>query len=214
MQQREYAKNGFVRGLNYVLSAWLIIVLSVVCSALLIFLSLSLRDRIARNKLLFATDQIKKLVPTVTSVKEETIAEKEVFRTQDKDGKLMGWAVKAQGKAWGEIEILIVLNPEAEMLLGIGVLTADRETPGLGSHIKSDDFCKRFVSTEVKPMRTGKLFVASKLEPKENEIKALTGATISSRGVCDTINDALTPKLIAALKQASAHASVQKETPK
>jgi Na+-transporting NADH:ubiquinone oxidoreductase subunit NqrC len=61
-------------------------------------------------------------------------------------------------------------------------------------------------------MYTGTPLKAVKGEAKANEIKAITGATVSSKGVCDSINKVLTKDLIEALAKKSTQNSTEIES--
>ncbi|WP_461246625.1 FMN-binding protein [Treponema sp. R6D11] len=66
---------------------------------------------------------------------------------------------------------------------GVKVISQS-ETPGLGANVTSKSFLDQFV------LKTLTIAV-SKTTPKENEIKAITGATITSRSITEGVNDAL-----------------------
>ena len=120
---------------------------------------------------------------TVTVDGESTI-----FYIGKKDGKITGVACETSGEGYaGMISIMVGINPEAA-ITGIEILS-NQETPGLGTRIKGDTFRKQF---------TGKSFTNSKLVKGElavskdgGDITAITGATISSRGVTMAVNNAL-----------------------
>lgn len=204
--------NPIKRGLKYLASAWLIIVLGAACCALLIALSLGFKPKIDANQLKKVQTDIEKLVPGTSKVQADTVCNTQVYRVQGKDGKTLAWGVKTLGAAWGPVELLIVLDASAESLMGLSVLAANNETPGLGDAIKKPDFQAQFVSSETRPMYTGTPLKAVKGEAKANEIKAITGATVSSKGVCDSINKVLTKDLIEALKKKSTQNTTEIES--
>lgn len=196
--------NPINRGIKYLTSAWLIIVLGAACCALLIALDLGFKQQIADNQLRKVQTGIEKLVPGTAKVEASIVCNTQVYQVRGKDGKTLAWGVKTLGAAWGPVELLIVLDANAESLMGLSVLAANAETPGLGDGIKKPDFLAQFVSSEARPMYPATPFTAIKVgAPKANEIKALTGATVSSKGVCDSINKALTKDLLEALNKKS-----------
>lgn len=199
MQPKPSSPNPLIRAINYILDAWLIIALTSVCAGLLIFMSIGLQPRIDANQLELTSEKLRSVLPGA-SVREILTLEGSQVLKAVRDEQHVGWGIKARGKGWGDMEILIVLDPKAETLLGIGVLDSAKETPGLGSKINDESFTKQFTSTPEKPMRAGMKITAEKGTPSANQIKAVTGATITSRGVTDTINQTLTPALLAALK--------------
>lgn len=100
-----------------------------------------------------------------------------------KDGKLWAVAFEEKGKGFGgEIGVIVGIDVETNRLLGIGITTM-KETPGLGARIKEKSFRNGFdglsVNDDVKVQADG------------GQVDAVSGATISSRGVCDAVNKAL-----------------------
>lgn len=88
------------------------------------------------------------------------------------------------GKGFADaIGLMVAVNVETDKLAGIAV-TTHKETPGLGAQAKEDPaFAAQFVGLPVdKPIKVTK---------DGGSISALSGATITSRGVCDAATDAL-----------------------
>ncbi len=113
----------------------------------------------------------------------------------------IGWVIKASGKGFADkIELLIGTDESVESITGLAILE-HKETPGLGNEIEE-------MGTEAKhgflwpffhwgPRADRPLVVVTGASPKmddqgsENRIQAVSGATISSRSVCDIINETL-----------------------
>ncbi len=100
------------------------------------------------------------------------------------DGKMAGHVVKADGQGYADkIELLIGLDAEGKSITGLFVLD-QKETPGLGAKILEDDWRGQF-----KEKSTAKsLSVVKGGGAKEDEIDAISGATISSRSVTGIVN--------------------------
>lgn len=84
---------------------------------------------------------------------------------------------------WSVIELLITIDPEREQILSLKVLKQG-ETPGLGARIKEEAFLESFNGKRIRPQ--------IHLMPQareENEIDAITGATVTSRAVEKIINN-------------------------
>lgn len=101
------------------------------------------------------------------------------------DGEPKGLALEASsGKGYkGEIGLIVAVDVKSDKIMGIGV-TTHNETPGLGAKAKSDPkFAEKFkglsTSGPVKVTKDG------------GSINAISGATITSRAVCDAVTDAL-----------------------
>ena len=98
------------------------------------------------------------------------------------DGKANAVAYETFGKGFGgDVGIMIGVNVETDELLGIGV-TTHSETPGLGSRAKDDPS----FGAQFKGMSISKPF---KVKPDGGEVDALSGATVTSRGVCAGVTD-------------------------
>jgi electron transport complex protein RnfG len=100
---------------------------------------------------------------------------------------LAGWVAKTAGQGYADkIEMLVGFDPLVREITGIFVLE-QKETPGLGNKIVTEEWRRQFAA---KP--TDKPLAAVKGKAKaDNEIDAITGATISAKAVTDIINTAV-----------------------
>lgn len=102
----------------------------------------------------------------------------------DDAGALVGAAVTAGEPGFSDIITLIFgIDPTTGTLLGMKIL-GHKETPGLGDKIERPAFMGQFGGVET-PLRGVKGAPAA-----PNEVQTITGATISSRTVVNTINRA------------------------
>lgn len=175
---------------NIILTAWLVLLLGVTFGSGLAGVELWLRPKIEQNKLNETLSQIPNLVKGAVkgAPDEKAIPGRRVFRALDASGNLRGWVVLGKGQGFGDaIEVLIGLDRSAKKLTGLFIL-AQNETPGLGNYISGDKFTKQFRKLSVGA--GGNKLVASQKPPQyaKGQIKAVTGATISSRAVCNIIN--------------------------
>lgn len=109
----------------------------------------------------------------------------QIFRGKDKNGDVMGYAFIAAGPGFqGIIQMMVGLNIEKTNLTGMKVLEQS-ETPGLGDKIRADFFLDQFKGLQIKPRIE---YLKNKKPEKPYQIKAITGATISSKAVVRTIN--------------------------
>ncbi|HHH75580.1 MAG TPA: FMN-binding protein, partial [Phycisphaerae bacterium] len=105
-----------------------------------------------------------------------------VAKALDKDGRVVGYVIIASGDGFADkIELIIGLNPTLDEIKGIYVLS-QKETPELGNKIVESDFRDQFRDMSVAAP------VSASKKPKDNQIEAITGATISSTAVCNIIN--------------------------
>lgn len=111
-----------------------------------------------------------------------------VYGGYDDDGQFIGYAVPAAGPGFQDtIAILYGYKPAEQLVVGMEVLES-RETPGLGDKIYKDmDFVGEFKSLSIEPE-----IVAVKKGTKtaDNQVDAITGATISAKAVVRIINEA------------------------
>ncbi|MCU7938187.1 MAG: RnfABCDGE type electron transport complex subunit G [gamma proteobacterium symbiont of Bathyaustriella thionipta] len=121
-------------------------------------------------------------------VKSDGMDDEMIFAGYDKDAKFIGYAI--QGKAPGfqdTVHILYGYLSSNSNITGMAVLES-RETPGLGDKIFKDmDFVSEFINL---PMHKDIKAVKKGTKTQENEIDAITGATISSKIVVKIINQA------------------------
>lgn len=98
------------------------------------------------------------------------------------DGKANVVALEAFGKGFGgDIGVMIAVNVENDEIVGIGV-TTHSETPGVGSKVKTDPS----LSEQFKGLPIKEPF---KVKAEGGQIDAISGATVSSRGVCGAVVD-------------------------
>ncbi len=100
------------------------------------------------------------------------------------DGRVKAIAFETYGKGFeGNIGLMVGVDIETRSLIGVGV-TTHSETPGVGSKAKTDPkFAAQFKDL---PVAEG-----FKVKPDGGVIDALSGATITSRGVCLAATDAV-----------------------
>ena len=109
-----------------------------------------------------------------------------------KHGKSVGAAFTSESEGYsGFITIMMGVDLEGK-LTGIEILK-HAGTPGLGANITTASFKKQFVGKFRAGSPEDKLeAVKDRKATKHWEIEALTGATVSSRGVVQALNDGLT----------------------
>ncbi|MFT7520180.1 MAG: electron transport complex protein RnfG [Kiritimatiellia bacterium] len=113
-----------------------------------------------------------------------------VYAGLDDANHLVGFAVPAEGPGFQDIiELIYGYDPVSKRIVGMRVLES-RETPGLGDKIIKDN---RFVSgfDALAPDPSVKL-VSNGAKAADNEVDAISGATISSRAVVKIVNDSHT----------------------
>lgn len=193
---------------NYIIQAWLCILLALLFGASLAGVQAALGPVISENKvnetkekvpeLLLGDDAVQSAEPLDISVHTVKVTKKDatkiytVYEAKFADGTPAGWVTKVAGQGYADrIELLLGLAPQAERITGLFILD-QKETPGLGNRIIEQkwrqQFSKKGTETTLKVVKGG--------GKSPEEIDAVTGATISSNSVVSIIN-----KAIADLKQ-------------
>ncbi len=126
------------------------------------------------------------------------------------DDKTDTVAFESYGKGFGgDIGLMVGVNLNTDKILGVGVTTLS-ETPGVGSRAKTDpDFVAQFAGRP--------LMETFKVKADGGQVDALSGATVTSRGVAAGMTEAgliykrLKPKIEEKLKNFSTKAVKTKQ---
>ena len=160
--------------------------ISAVCGFGLAAISALTKERIIEQKLLNVEGPtVKKIMAGSTNdlIKDR----KEIVINKHKYivfiGKKNGvpWALAYQAESngfGGEMSVMIGFNLSNDTLSGIGI-TSHKETPGVGARVTEDSFTTRF-----KGRGLNETF---KIKADSGVIDAVTGATVSSKGVCSAV---------------------------
>jgi electron transport complex protein RnfG len=100
--------------------------------------------------------------------------------------EIAGYAIKVAPRGYsGPVEIMVGISADGKVT-GIKILS-HTETPGLGANAPKAEFSGQYKD---KPINN-KLEVVKVAPSKENQIQAITGATITSKAVTLGVNDAI-----------------------
>lgn len=100
----------------------------------------------------------------------------------EKDGKTVGYTVNVAPKGYGgTIEMMVGINSDMTVS-GVKILSMS-ETPGLGAKAQNEDFISQYKGKN-------KNLTLKKSQAGENEINAISGATVTSTAVTDGVNEA------------------------
>ena len=101
----------------------------------------------------------------------------------DEKGNVIGYVFTSSSKGYGgEIRVMTGIGADGKVT-GMEILAIE-ETAGLGMNAKKEDFRKQYVGNDG-------AFAVVKSDAGENQIQALTGATITSQAVTDAVNVAV-----------------------
>ena len=164
----------------------------------------------ARQKLLSADKYIDLMTDPERKLSEDQIKQlKEgkvdsLVKAMDK-GKFVGYIVETSAYGYSsKVQTMYAVSPNFE-LLG-ATIKSSAETPGLGEEIKKPSFIGQF--KDISPEAT-----MLKVDSDKGSITAITGATISSRAVSDSVHTSL-ETLMKVLSGGTPQKSDEKEEPK
>ncbi|WP_053957527.1 RnfABCDGE type electron transport complex subunit G [Inediibacterium massiliense] len=102
-----------------------------------------------------------------------------------KDGEVVGYTVKTNPKGYGgEVEVMVGITADS-VISGVNI-GSHQETPGLGAKASGefkDQYNDKSAESDLEVIKAG--------TPKDNEIMAISGATITSRAVTTGVNSAI-----------------------
>ena len=159
------------------------------------------KDRIAANKAERLERGVFQVVPgssllqklalrdgqLVAVAEGEIVTDPTVHAAYDEQRKFVGWAISGDTPGFQDtVAVLYGYDPQRPVVTGMYVLES-RETPGLGDKIfKDEDFVANFEELAVDP----EIVLVKDGADADNEVDAITGATISSKAVVKIINEA------------------------
>lgn len=166
-------------------------------AALLILGNEATRDAIAEREAEDMLESLSQVLPDAmhdNDLLEGTIAlddahgDPVVVYSASQQGRITGFAFGATGQGYaGDIELILGVDPDGE-LLGVRVIS-HAETPGLGDkiEIEKDDWILGFDGRSLENTTTGQW----RVKKDGGEIDALTGATVTPRGVVEAVYEGL-----------------------
>ena len=169
---------------NFLRITIVLVITAASSGALLSIANLLAANKIIQNQVKAIEDGIKIIEPAAEEIIEK---EKDLYELADKDDKHIGYVFLTEGQGYaGPIKILCGVDAKIKRILGIEIIEST-ETPGLGARINEAWFKDQF-----KGLNVNKGIVYLKGKPKkDNQIEAITGATISSKSVTNILNKAV-----------------------
>jgi len=165
-----------------------VIVLTAIClitSGLLAYTNDITKDKIAYQEDLAAQEAQKKVLPPAVDFEVVNKGSSDEYAIgKDKSGNVVGYVfTTTDPKSYGgEVKVMVGINTDGTVS-AVEILSIN-DTPGLGMKAKEPKFLDQFKD---KIAEIG----VNKNTPGENEIQALTGATITSQAVTRAVNTAL-----------------------
>ncbi len=141
-------------------------------------------DMEARLAVLPSAEEFEEMqIEDIADEKAEII---ELYTGTDAANKIVGYTFKVLTKGFGgDMEVIVGISSDGQV---DGIRIGNHsETPGLGANASDEKFTEQFVGKSV----DGPIEVRKTGSLNENEVQALTGATITSECVSDAVNLAI-----------------------
>lgn len=140
---------------------------------------------IEKNEKLAEEAAMRELITTAESFEIEIPNEEGVIKKiaiAKQKNQIVGYVLRTEPNGYGgTIKLLIGIDQEGS-IKGINILEHS-ETPGFGANADKQDFKGQFIERKA-PLKV------SKNTPSQDEIQAITGATITSAAITEAVNEA------------------------
>lgn len=171
---------------NPVILSVVLLVISLVVALLLAFTNSVTKEKIAENTRIeqdTAKKEVMKEADEFIDLNYSKGNVKAVYQAKSGD-TMCGWCVSVTPNGYGgEIDLMVGISPDFKVT-GIKAVS-NSETAGLGAKCTEESFSGQFAE------KATPLTVIKNGEPSNNEIVAITGATITSQAVADGVNAAV-----------------------
>ncbi|MBR3967990.1 MAG: FMN-binding protein [Clostridia bacterium] len=168
------------------------IVLSIIC--VVVTLALSSTNMLTENKIkaLAIKKQNEAMAKLIAAdeyheLKANTTLGDVTYNAAIKDGDTIGCIFVTEANGYGgTISVMTAVNMDCK-IIAVEILAASDETPGLGQNVTKPDWYSQFsgLKDDITVIKGGSA------NTENNEINAVTGATISSKAVTSAVNQAL-----------------------
>lgn len=181
-------KDMFKLGLN-------LLIISAIAALLLAFTNNVTADTIAKRneqanaearKLVLESAQDFEEVKDVKTDNSKGVEVSEIYEAKDASGNTVGYTLKVLPSGYGgTIELMVGIDSAKGQVSGINVVS-NSETAGLGAKATNPEFSDQYKG---KPLE--ELSVLKNGTPGDTEIKAISGATITSTAVTNGVDAAI-----------------------
>jgi electron transport complex protein RnfG len=153
------------------------LILALICSVstgLLAVVNVFTKSRIIAQAKAEEETSLREVLPQAERFEEVKSGEEILYyKAYDKENKFIGVAFKASGKGYSStIETMVGMLRDGT-ITAIKVISQN-ETPGLGAQVSGSEFTEQF---------------KNKSSARLDDVQAITGATISSRAVIDSVKE-------------------------
>jgi electron transport complex protein RnfG len=170
--------------------SWLVLLLALIFATMLAGAEQVFGPQIDANKRNEIKDAVFAVVPETADVERMTIDRHTVFKCVGETGEISGWGLVGSGFGFQDkIRLVVGLSADTTTITGLKVVE-NTETPGLGNKIEDPKWAGQFQeldATEDVEVVKEDLTEDERLE--NNQVEAITGATISSDAVAAIANN-------------------------
>lgn len=167
-------------------------VLAIICVVVTLALSSTNLLTASRIEALAVETQNKAMAKLIEAdeytLQTAVLADEEIeYNTAIKDGETVGLIFVTEANGYGgAVSVMTAVNMDGSVA-AIEILDASNETPGLGQNVTKESFYTQFngLKNDIAVIKGGTA------NAENNEINAVTGATISSKAVTAAVNQAL-----------------------
>jgi len=189
--------------LFFLQESWLLMISAIIFGCLLACLNAAWQPKVAQNEidkfntlaseLLAGAEQFETALEAVSvDIGKGKTYIAEVKKGTDAQGNLIGWAFVCEGPGFADkIKLVVGVDAPFEKVTGFGVLSSF-ETPGFGDkiNIRNGFYQSQFKGAPVGELELTKIGDAEKID---DQIVAITGATVTSEAVVNIFNTFLLP---------------------
>lgn len=158
----------------------MVVILAAICTGIALLLSvvnMLTENVIAENVVKEQNKAVLSIFPDGEEVKEYTLDSGETVFAIIKDGGIIGCCVNSVGSGYGgDINLMVGIDTDGKVS-GISFVSMS-ETPGVGTKVKGEGFVSQFLG------------LSENAVIGEN-VDGISGATFSSKGVAEAVNNAL-----------------------
>ncbi|MFC1752020.1 FMN-binding protein [Thermoproteota archaeon] len=145
-------------------------------------------DKIKRNETIKIEQALKELSPDTDHFSLVTKGESSVYECYNENNQLISYFFLAEANGFQAlIKVAAAVDPGWISLIGLRVLEQS-ETPGLGNKIVETGFTNKFAALRIQRLSPFSC-IKNTASKSKGEIKAITGATISSKAVVSLLNN-------------------------
>lgn len=172
----------------------ILLAFTVLAAGILAFLNLQTRDIIAEVQVKANNEARQEVLPSGKDFKEldeaafteaikDTPNVEEIY--EGTDGDVVGYTIKTVLSGYsGPVVVMTGIDTEGA-ITGMKVVS-NTETPGLGANASNPEFQEQYAGKSAE----GEVELV-KNNPTDGQVQALTGATITSKTVTDSVNEAI-----------------------